>query len=52
MRFDIVVGNPPYQVSDGGGTGDSAKPIYHHYINIVKKLKMEIKSFSLIIPSR
>lgn len=28
-KFDIVVGNVPYQESDGGGTGDSAKPLYN-----------------------
>lgn len=50
MKFDFVIGNPPYQESDGGGTGDSAKPIYQLFINSAKK--MEPTSFSFVVPSR
>lgn len=49
MKFDFVVGNPPYQEMDGGH-GTSAKPIYHEFVNIAKENANT--AISMIMPSR
>ena len=41
MKFNAIVGNPPYQEMDGGNSV-SAKPVYNYFVDIAKKIKTRL----------
>lgn len=52
VKFDVVIGNPPYQLGKSGGEaiGGFAMPIYQKFVESAKKLDPRFISF--VIPSR
>ncbi len=50
MKFKAIVGNPPYQVVDGGGNGAAAVPIYNKFVSIAKSIGPNY--ISMIMPAK
>lgn len=49
MKFDVVIGNPPYQ-DKGGSGGNNDAPIYQNFV--MESIKLSAKYISFIVPSR
>ena len=49
MKFNVIIGNPPYQISDGGN-GSSASPIYNQFVDVAKSISPDF--IVIIMPAK
>ncbi len=50
MKFNVIVGNPPYQQKEGGANSNTALPIYNHFVEVARRHNPDY--ISLIMPTR
>lgn len=50
VKIKAIVGNPPYQEMDGGGTGSSAVPVYNSFVSCSQSINPDF--ISMIMPAK